>query len=383
MTALRSISPGWHFGPFAVTLALLLTLFSAAAGQGPVALPDSVVRRVDSTVSVFMAAHQVPGLSLAIGLDRRLVWSRGYGLGDLESFEPVTTASVFRTGSIGKPMTATAVMQLWQEGKLDLDAPVQTYCPAFPRKSWPVTARQLLAHRAGIRDKTPEEETNYTHYDSIAAALRIFANDSLLFQPGTAFRYTSYGYDVLGCVIEGASGMAYLDYMERRVFGPAGMRHTRLDDARAIIPHRVSGYVLDETGRLRNSIHDDMSNRIPAGGFVSTAEDLVRFGASVLGGKLVADSARRLMWRVPNTPDGRPPEDGGYALGWAIGEWYGVQEVSHGGGTPQVTALLYMLPAKGFIVAVMMNLEGVPDRGDLAGDLAKIVLGPRAPRKGL
>ncbi len=364
----------------AFVFALLLGLSSTVSGQEPT-LPDSLVRRVDSTVSVFMAAHRVPGLSLAIGLDRRLVWSRGYGLASLETFEPVTTASVFRTGSIGKPMTATAVMQLWQAGKLDLDAPVQTYCPAFPRKRWTVTSRQLLAHRAGIRDKTPEEEANYRHYDSIVAALGIFADDSLLFEPGTAFRYTSYGYDVLGCVIEGASGMAYMDYMERRVFTPAGMRHTRLDDARAIIPRRVSGYVVDETGRLQNSIHDDMSNRIPAGGFVSTAEDLVRFGANVLGGKLVADSARRLMWRVPTTPDGRPPEDGGYGLGWAIGDWYGVQEVSHGGGTPQVTALLYMLPAKGFIVAVMMNLEAVPDRGDLAGDLAKIVLGPGAPHR--
>lgn len=363
-----------------VILALALLPSSPLAAQAPGTLSESLARRVDSAVSAFMAAHHVPGSSLAISLDGRLVLSRAYGLADLEDSIPVTGASVFRTGSIGKPMTATAVMQLWEQGKLDLDAPVQTYCASFPRKRWPVTVRQLLEHRAGIRDKTPEEEANYRHYPTIAAAIGIFGKDSLLFEPGTAFRYTSYGYDVLGCAIEGASGMAYLDYMQRRIFSPAGMRRTRVDDARAIIPHRVNGYVLDETG-LHNSIHDDMSNRIPAGGFVSTPEDLVRFAESVLAGKLVADSTRRLMFRVPNTPDGRPPEDGGYALGWGIGDWYGVQEVSHGGGTPQVTGLLYMLPTRGFILAVMMNLEGVPDRGDLAGDLAKIVLGPRAPHR--
>jgi serine beta-lactamase-like protein LACTB, mitochondrial len=371
MRALRTLSVG---------LAAVVAASSPALGQRPTALADSVGRRIDSVVAAFMAAHHVPGLSLTIGLDQHPVWSKAYGLADLENAVPVTTSSVFRTASIGKPMTATAVMQLWQEGKLDLDAPVQTYCRAFPPKRWPVTARQLLAHRSGIRDKTPEEETNYRHYESIEAALTIFANDSLLFEPGTAFRYTSYGYDVLGCVIEGASGMSYLDYMTRRVFGPAGMRHTRLDDARDVIPHRVRGYVLDETGRLWNSVHDDMSNRIPAGGFVSTPEDLARFATALLGGKLVADSARRLMWQVQAGP-GSPTPDEGYGLGWALSDWYGVQEVSHGGGTPQACALLYLLPAKGFVVAVMMNLEAVPDRGDLAGDLAKVVLGPKAPHR--
>jgi CubicO group peptidase (beta-lactamase class C family) len=188
-----------------VGAALLVAPIGVAVGQRS-PLPTAVVRRVDSTVGAYMAAHQVPGLSLAIGMDGRLVWSRGYGVADLENHVPVTTVSAFRTGSIGKPMTATAVMQLWQAGKLDLDAPVQTYCPAFPVKRWPITSRQLLAHLAGIRDKTPDEETNYRHYETLAAALLIFAGDSLIAEPGTAFHYTSYGYTVLGCVIEGAAG---------------------------------------------------------------------------------------------------------------------------------------------------------------------------------
>ena len=367
--------------PLSVTAVLLVVPLAVALGQRSPTLSDAVIRRVDSTVAAYMAAHHVPGLSLAIGVNRRLVWSHGYGSADLENHVPVTTVSAFRTGSIGKPMTATAVMQLWQDGKLDLDARVQTYCPAFPTKPWPVTARQLLAHMAGIRDKTPDEETNYRHYDTILAALSIFGDDSLIFEPGTAFGYTSYGYDVLGCVIEGAAGTAYMDYMTRHVFGPAGMGHTRLDDAREIIPHRVRGYVLDEAGGLRNSVHDDMSNRIPAGGFVSTAEDLVHFGTSFLDGALVADSTRQLMFRVPNGADGQPLKDDAYALGWAISDWYGVQEVMHGGGTPQVCAFLYLLPEKRFVVAFMMNLEAVPDRGDLAGDLTKIVLGSRAPHR--
>jgi CubicO group peptidase (beta-lactamase class C family) len=327
-----------------------------------------------------MVTHHVPGLSIAVGTDNELVWSQGYGIADLENLVPVTSASAFRTASAGKPMTSAAVLRLWQEQSLDLDAPVQRYCPGFPVKRWPVTARQLLAHVAGIRDKTPDEESNYTHYPSITAALSIFADDSLLFEPGTKYAYTSYGYDVLGCVIEGASGMPYADYMQRAVFAPAGMSSTRVDDARAIIPHRVRGYVLDDTGRLRTSISDDMSNRIPAGGFVSTSEDLVRFATSLLSGRLIADSTMKVMLQPPTLRTPRAPDDGAYALGWAVTDWYGVPEVWHGGGTPQASVFLYLLPSKAFVVAFMMNLEGAPDRGDLAGELAKIVLGDDAPR---
>jgi len=367
-----------------VIVSLMIALTNAVPQQGlaQAALPDSIQRRADSTIAAFMSVHHVPGFSVAVGLDRRVVWSRGYGLADIENSVPVTTSSVFRTASIGKPMTATAVMQLWQDGRVDLDAPVQKYCPAFPTKRWPVTSRQLLAHLSGIRDKTAAEETNYRHFESIAAALRVFANDTLETQPGTTYRYTSYGYNVLGCVIEGASGLSYVDYMKTRIFGAAGMTHTRVDDPRVIIPYRVAGYALDDAGRLQNSIRDDMSNRIPAGGFVSTPEDLARFGLAVLDGTLVSDSARRLMFTVPNALNGAPGKDWFYALGWGTDTWNGVQEVSHGGGTPQVSAFLYMLPEKGFVVAFMMNLEGpVPDRGDLAGDLARIILGPRAPHR--
>jgi serine beta-lactamase-like protein LACTB, mitochondrial len=222
-------------------------------------------------VTAYMSARGVPGLALAVGVGDRIVWSRGYGTADLETAVPVTTRSLFRTALIGKPMTAAAALQLWQAGKLDLDAPVQRYCPAFPPKRWPVTTRQLLTHTAGLRDKTAEEETNYHHYPDVVSSLAPFARDSLLSPPGTAWRYTSYGYNVVGCAIEGASGLPYAEYMARHVFAPAGMRHTRVDDPRAILPGRVRGYARDSAGALRNSVHDDMSNRLPAGGFVSTA----------------------------------------------------------------------------------------------------------------
>jgi len=361
----------------------VVILSGARLGAQPApALSESIIRRIDSTVSVYMAARHVPGLQLAVGIDRHLTATRAYGTADVENNVPVTTASRFRMASIGKPMTATAVMQLWEQGKLNLDAPIQRYCNAYPVKLWPVTARQLLAHTAGVRDKTPAEEINHHHFESVAASVQPFADDSLLAPPGTHFRYTSYGYNVLGCAIEGASGVPYLEYMNKAVFAPAGMQYTGLDELRGIIPNRVRGYALTDAGILVNSEHDDMSNRVPAGGFVSTAEDLVRFGSSYLTGALVRDSTRELMFRVPNGADGRPLEKGFYALGWGIFSWFGTLEVGHGGGTPQASALLMMLPSKRFVIAFMMNLEGpVPERMELAEDIATIVLGGAAPSR--
>ncbi len=170
-------------------------------------------------------------------------------------------------------------------------------------------------------------------------------------------------------------------YVTRRIFRAAGMARTQLDDVKQLISHRARGYVLDRNGQLINAIHDDMSNRIPAGGFVSTPTDLVLFAQAYLQGKLVADSTRQLMLQQPNGRGSARPSDSFYGFGWAISDWYGVQEVSHGGGTPGVSAILYMLPAKGYVIAAMMNLEGAPDRGDLAGDIAKVVLGSAAPHR--
>ncbi len=170
---------------------------------------------------------------------------------------------MLRTASIGKWFTATAAMRLVEEGKLDLDAPVQRYCPQFPTKAWAVTARQLLSHLAGVRhyygDNGERKETDaerasletriereragqFVRYTDMAGPLAIFKDDSLLFEPGTKSHYSSLGYRLLGCVLEGAAQMPYRQLMRDLVFAPAGMSSIVHDDARAIVLHRVAGY---------------------------------------------------------------------------------------------------------------------------------------------
>lgn len=226
-----------------ILLALVPPQAHAETSPSP-ELARITIESVERLLNEKMAKDQIPGLSIAIVVDGKLVWSNGYGLADLENFVPATARTVYRTASIGKPMTATAVMRLVERGRLDIDVPVQVYCPAFPEKRWPVTTRHLLGHTSGIRHyggpRNEEELFNTVHYGSIVDALDIFKSDPLLFKPGTARLYSTFGYNVLGCVVEGASGTDFLSYMRESVFEPAGMASTRDDDP-AGVPESASG----------------------------------------------------------------------------------------------------------------------------------------------
>jgi len=353
----------------------------AAARPAPVAAqalaPDRLAA-IEGMVRQKMDEAGIPGLSISIAIDGRIVWSKGYGLADVENAVPAAPETAYRSASIGKPMTATAVMRLVEEGRIDLDAPIQRYCPAFPEKRWPVTTRHLLTHTSGIRHYggPHEEEELYStrHYDSVVEALDIFKDDPLLFEPGTDYLYSTYGYNVLGCVIEGSSGQTYLVYMAAHVFGPAGMAATRDDDPSTIIPHRAAGYRRLEDGELANARQVDMSNKMPAGGFVTTAPDLVRFGSAVMDATLVSPETFARMIEPARTTGGEVLT---YGFGWALfpdEDWYGEKEAFHGGGTPGVSGFLYLLPRRRFAVAFLMNVEDVDDRVGLAAQIARVAL---------
>src|ERR1035441_6973738 len=213
---------------------LLVTLSISATAQTSSDHVQAIDHEIDRLVASFASNHHVPGLSVAV-IDRgRVLLTKGYGLADVENSVPAGADTVYRIASVSKSITATAAMKLVEGGKLDLDAPIQKYCPDFPQKPWPITTRELLSHQSGIRDyKDIQESFNTRHYTSIKEALPQFAGDALDFEPGTKMQYTSYGYIVLGCVLEGASGVSYERYMSQAIFDPAQMPATRLFDVSA------------------------------------------------------------------------------------------------------------------------------------------------------
>jgi serine beta-lactamase-like protein LACTB len=336
-----------------------------------------VIARVTGLVSSYMSTHRVPGLVMAIIKDGELAWAQGFGEADLENHVPASTNTVFRSGSIGKTMTATAAMQLVEQHRLDLNADVRRYCPAFPAEGSAITPLELLSHSSGIRHyggpHDAEEQTSLTHYNSVAAALEPFKNDPLLFEPGTEFSYSSYGFDLLGCVIEGAAGVPFLAYMRQHVWDAAGMTTTRDDDPSALIPGRASGYIL-VGGEVRHAPPVDMSNRMPAGGYVLSVLDLARFTQAEMAGALVRpETFERMITPARLTSGIRIP----YGLGWGVEleRWHDDTWVFHGGSTPGFSGFIALMPRHRFAVMYLANLEGLPERSELAEAITRAVLG--------
>ena len=240
-----------------------------------------VKRFIEDTMGVLGA----PGAMICVMRDGGVVWSRAFGMADLEQQVPVTAETKFRIGSVSKSLTSVAIGKLVEDGLLDLDAPVQRYVPRFPVKRYPITVGQVAGHLAGIRHYLTGEFENQVHYGSPTEGLAMFAADSLLFEPGTRFEYSSHGYVLLAAVIEGASGRPYLEYMHEAVLGPAGMTHTAAEHPDSIIPGRGRYYTrVDSTGPIVNAPYVDNTYKWASGGFLSTAEDLARFGDRLMRG---------------------------------------------------------------------------------------------------
>lgn len=339
-------------------LPLLLTIAPATlSAQATLLQSDStaIVTARDFVLDT-MAQLRAPGASITVIRDGTMIWSEGFGFADLEQRVPVTPLTRFRVGSVSKPLTSIALGLLVEEGKLDLDAPVQRYVLDFPVKAWPVTTRQLAGHLAGIRHYRDNEMENTRHYDTVRDGLTIFASDSLLFEPGTQYAYSSYGWNLISAIIEMASGESFLPFMARRVFGPAGMTRTVPEFNDSLIPYRAHFYVhADTAAPATNAPYVDNSYKWAGGGFLSTTEDLARFGRKLLEGKLLQPATRDLLWTSQQTREGNAT---GYGMGWRSGrDAAGRQWVGHTGGSVGGTANLLIYPEQHLIIAVLVNSD--------------------------
>jgi CubicO group peptidase (beta-lactamase class C family) len=293
-------------------------------------------------------------------------------MADLENFVPVTPLTEIRLGSISKPITAIAVMQLVEQGKIDLDGEIQRYVPSFPKKQWPVTVRQLLGHLGGVRSyRGDDEEASTRHYTDRMEPLKIFAGDPLLFEPGAQYSYTTYGFNLLGAAVETASGEKYLDYVQKHIFQPAGMDHIRDDNTLAIIPHRARGYRLTASGNIENCALADASNKVPGGGLISTASDLVKFALAVNSASLVQKETVALMLTPQHARDGKTAGNG---MGFFATQFAGHNRAGHGGGQQGITTNMVFYPDDGVALAIRANLEGARSLYELTDEVSKIVL---------
>ncbi len=302
------------------------------------------------------AAGPFAGVSAGVGRGGTISWASSAGLCDREAQKPCTPQTLMRIASITKPMTAVAVLQLHERGLLDLDAPLSTLLPDYPADAArAMTTRQLLWHTAGVDGygSTKERETVET-FATLADAARVFWDRKLLFEPGTAYQYTTYGYVVLGLVIEAVSGQSYGAYLREHVWEPAGMQSTGVEEFGQTYENKSALYTRTKKGRIKKGAPNNLSNRIPGGGVYSTVEDMLRFGMAVLDGTLVSADALELMLTAPEVERG---DNNPYGMGWFIYQrGTGSDTIfGHSGQQTGASGQLMLVPEKNLVVIVLSN----------------------------
>jgi CubicO group peptidase (beta-lactamase class C family) len=315
----------------------------------------------------------LPGVSVAVGQGSKVVYAEAFGWADLSRETLATPNTLYPVGSISKSMTATAAGLLRERGRLDFDAPIQKYLPDFPEKKWPITTGQLMGHIAGVvRSGGMAQALRRERCENARAAAADVVADTLLFEPGTQWRYSNYGYQLVGAIIEAVAGEPYLQFMDREVFTPAGMERTVPDlgdEADESVKYDRAMF-----GTLRRGQDIDMSCPMAAGGFLSTPTELVQFGYAMLNHQILDSATVDLFWTPQRLKSGAPTT---YGFGWDIrtvslggkDEGPSTRRISHGGSVLGGQANLMILPDEDLVIAVMMNGSG--EVSGLARDIAR------------
>ena len=307
---------------------------------------------IDDYIALQMRRQRLPGVSIAVVQDGRVVKQQGYGFADLELKVPVTPETVFEIGSITKQFVAAAVMTLVEQGKINLDEPASLYLSDLPSAWREVTVRQLLTHTSGIPDF--EEILGYGAYRTPTTAqqlISVAAAKPIDFPPGAQWHYSNTGYYLLGLIIEKVGGVPYVALIEKRILEPAGMTQTRSSTPSEVIDGRASGYALDE-GRIANRDAIQPTAVGGAGDLVSTTGDLVKWNAMLDAQSVLATASYAQIWSNQSLADGSPS---GYGFGWFVSPVRGHRAQEHSGGTAGFSSDILRLPDDRVTVIVLTN----------------------------
>jgi CubicO group peptidase (beta-lactamase class C family) len=302
-----------------------------------------------------------PGLAVAVAAGGKIVWAEGLGRADPPGRVPVTADTRFGIGSISKTLTMAGALTLMDAGLLALDAPIERYLPDFPHAGRGVTLRRVAAHQSGLTDEfATREYYSARRYPDLESAYREIRRERLGFEPGTRTEYATGLFILVGRAMERVAGEPYDEIMRRRVLQPAAMTRTAPRDPRSP-PRGASAFFIPAPGGgFKEAPLADPSHKLPGAGFLSTAPDLARFGASLLGRGILSDSARREMLSPVPLADGTPT---GFALGFQVAREEGRRVLLQPGGGIGIAAWLAIYPDDDLVVVVLANATGAPLEG--------------------
>jgi len=303
--------------------------------------------------------EEVVGISAGIYRNGQVLWSDASGHMDVENNKPAEVNMIHRIASITKPMTAFAIMQLKEKGLLSLDDPIQKHIPDFPlKKEGTITIKHLLQHSSGIKAyKNDKEGFPTRNYPSLRKAVSLFEDRKLANNPGEGFQYTTYGYTVLGLVIENVSGLSYREYMQENIWKKADMMDTDVEIYGKMYPGKSKLYTTNKKGEFVKDKTTNLSIKVPGGGIQSTVSDLLKFAEAVLENKLITAESLKLMI----TNSGLKQRGNPYGMGWFL---YADEKspsgriIGHSGGQSGTSTQLNIYLDKNAAVVVISNTAG-------------------------
>lgn len=335
----------------------------------------SLQSQADEVFSLFMNDAAFMGVSIGIYKQTCGNYTAAAGYSSKQDQQAFKTNTISRIASISKPMTAIAIMQLHEQGKLDLDVPIKQYLPGLSPKFNPaITIRHLLNHTSGIPHYTSRlDAMSFTHYNTSTEALDFIAQKNAASAPGERFIYSSYGYSVLGAIIESVSQQNYEHYLQIHIWQKAGMTNTSLEHE-LDTPNKSRLYLKAGSFFIR-SPQTDLSVIHAAGGIQSTTEDLVKFGAAILNNRLIKRETLELMIDT-NGLLPPPAGDNPYGLGWGIKDDPEKGKIiMHAGAQPGVNSYLKIYLDKGIVAVVISNAFGSQNSvSKLSKEMEKLVL---------
>ena len=326
--------------------------------------------KLDSILNNEFKADE-PGCAVLVSRKGEIVYKNAFGMANMEFNIPNSTDGVFEIASMSKQFTGIAIMQLVEQGKIDLQDSITKYIPDYPTQGYIITIEHLLTNTSGIKDFGVMEQLNPTVWRVDYAPkdfIEFFKNEKMDFAPGTKFNYSNSGFYLLGYMIEKVSGMSYEEYVEKNIFEPAGMTNSSFNHYNKIVKNRVKGYVKGENG-FENCEYVSPTIFYSAGGLLSTIDDFNKFYQALTSYKLLSKENLAKAWTSYTLQNGKKT---GYGYGIQIRKIDGYQTVSHAGGGVGFYTQQWYFPEFDAHFIMYTNCENYAEKDSLIFKLAKL-----------
>jgi D-alanyl-D-alanine carboxypeptidase len=311
--------------------------------------------KVDDIATSAMKTMKIPGLAVMVLKDGKPIKMKGYGYANLEHKVPVKPETIFQSGSVGKQFTATLIMQLVEEGKLDLDEPIGKYFPEAKGAWDKVLLRHLLSHTSGLGQLPYIEmdlQKNHTEDDQVKAMVA----QKPVAKPGDEWAYNNGGYVLLGILVRRVTGKFYGDMLQEKIFKPAQMTTARVISESDIIPNRAAGYVLTDKGIKNQDWVAPLTNTTADGALYLSLHDYAKWDAVLYTNKLLKKTTLEQMWTPTKLNDGKRLAL--YGFGWFTGKVGDKRLIDHSGAWQGFTTYIGRHVDQKITVVVLANLDG-------------------------